>query len=79
MSKKDKKKKVKYIDDGHTIYNMNVEGMRGYKKSSESADYIDKHEKRILIWAAFKAYAPKLLIVILGFTLAIILIYFWLR
>lgn len=76
---KEKKKKVKYIDDGHTIYNMNVEGMRGYKKPKGDEVYLDKKEKRMLVWAAFKAYTPKLLIILVGFTLAILLIYFWLR
>ena len=76
--KKDKKKKEKYIDDGHTIYNMNVEGMRGYKKPSTD-EYIDKSEKRVLIKAALLAWLPKLFLVLLGFTLAFVLLYFWLK
>lgn len=76
-----KKKKQKYVDDGHTIYNMNVEGMRGYQKKIENKDniYVNKKEKHAMIKAAFMAYIPKALIMLLSFALAAILLYFWLK
>ena len=71
-------KKEEYIDDGHTIYSMDVDAKWARQKEKQQKIYVSKEEKRILIKAAFKAYIPKLLIVLLGFGLAIILIYFWL-
>ena len=77
MAKKNKKEE--YIDDGHTIYNMDVEGFKWHDKKKQSTFYVSKEEKKLLIKAALKAYIPKLLIVILGFSLAIILVYLWLK
>lgn len=74
-----KKKKVKYIDDGHTIYSMDVDAPWSEKKVDKEKSYVSKEEERLLIFAAFRAYFPKLLIVLLGFGLAIILIYLWLK
>lgn len=78
---KNKKKKDEYIDDGHTIYNMDVEGFKWHdnKVKNKNSIYVTKVEKRLLIKAALKSYLPKMLIILLGFTLAIILIYFWLN
>lgn len=78
---KNKKKKDEYIDDGHTIYNMDVEGFKWHdnKVKNKNSIYVTKEEKRLLIKAALKSYLPKMLIILLGFTLAIILIYFWLN
>ena len=74
--KKMKNKKEKYVDDGHTIYSMDVDAK--WAKKEENSVYVSKEERNILIKACFKAYIPKLLIVLLGFGLAIVLIYFWL-
>ena len=71
------KNKKEYIDDGHTIYSMDVDAKWAKKENSNSV-YVTKEERKLLIKACFKAYLPKLLIVLLGFGLAIILIYFWL-
>ena len=78
---KNKKKKDEYIDDGHTIYNMDVEGFKWHdnKVKNKNSIYVTKEEKRLLIKAALKSYLPKMLIILLGFTVAIILIYFWLN
>lgn len=72
------RKKPKYIDDGHTIYDMNVDASWNPKRKEKSIT-VSKEERRALIKAAFLAYFPKLLIVIAGFGLAIVLIYFWLK
>ncbi len=75
---KDKNKK-KYIDDGHTIYNMNVDGMPNRKiKNSENIS-LTKKERRALIKAALLHYLPILLGVIICFSIAILIIYFWLN
>ena len=75
-----KKKKQEYIDDGHTIFSMDVDAdWNNQKDKKEKSMYVTKEENRTLIVAAFKAYFPKLLMVLFGFGLAIILIYFWLK
>lgn len=78
---KNKKNKPKYVDDGHTIYSMDVDAKwnKTRKNSDKNAVFVSKEEKRKLVKAAFIAYFPKLLLVIAGFTLAFILIYFWLK
>ena len=75
---KKNKKKEKYIDDGHTIYSMDVDAKWARPKENNEKIYVSKEERRILIKAAFKAYTPKLLLVLFCFGLAIILVYFWL-
>lgn len=75
-----KKNKKEYIDDGHTIYSMDVDAKwsKRHHDNKESI-YVSKEERRLLIKAAFRTYIPKLLIVLFGFGLAILLIYFWLK
>ena len=74
-----KKKKEKYIDDGHTIYSMDVDAKWSRNHHENKKIYVSKEEERALIKAAFRAYIPKLLIVLFGFGLAILLMFFWLR
>lgn len=75
-----KKEKQKYVDDGHTIYDMNVDAeWNNQQKNNKNTIYVSKEEERAIIKAAFLAYFPKLLLVLGGFGLAIILIYFWLK
>ena len=78
---KNKRKKDEYIDDGHTIYSMDIEGFKWHDSKIKNKDsvYVTKEDKKLLIRAALKSYIPKMLIVLLGFTFAIILIYFWLN
>lgn len=78
MKNKEKNKK-KYEDDGHTIYSMDVDAKWSKQYSDDKKIYVSKSEKRTLIKAAFIAYFPKLLLILACFTLAIILIYFWLK
>lgn len=79
MSKK--KNKKKFVDDGRTIYNMNVEGFRWYdkKKRNENKIYVDKDDRNALIKAAFLSYLPIVIIILIGFTVAALLIFFWLK
>ncbi len=88
-----KKEKPKYVDDGHTIYSMDVDAKwntqrkgdyRNREEFNNQKDkteyvYVSKEERRTLIKAAFRVYVPKLLLVLFGFGLAIILIWFWLK
>ncbi len=75
-----KNKKQKYIDDGHTIYDMNVDApWNTRRKKQDDTTYVSKDERKLLTKAAYRAYLPKLLIVLAGFGLAIFLIYLWLK
>lgn len=76
--------KEEFVDDGHSIANMNVEGMpRRFnflkKDQNRKAEYdVSKEEKRHLIFAAYKAFLPVLLCGIIGIALAVLLIMLWL-
>ena len=74
-----KKEKQEYIDDGHTIYSMDCDAKWSEKRIEKQTVSVTKQETRALIKAAFLAYTPKLLMVLLCFGLAILLIYFWLK
>lgn len=42
-----KNKKEKYVDDGHTIYNMDVDGMPHRKRHNNDDNFsLTKNEKR---------------------------------
>lgn len=76
-----KKNKKEYIDDGHTIYNMDVEGFKWHDKKVKDKKNIvlSKRERLMLILSAYKSYLPKLFIIIFAFSLVIVLLYFWLK
>ncbi len=73
-----KEEKQKYIDDGHTIYSMEVDAKWSKDKKNKSIP-VPKEDRKLLIKAAYRAYIPKLLLVLLCFGLTIILLYFWLK
>jgi len=76
---KEKKKKQKYIDDGHTIYNMDVDGMPHRISKNKTGVNLTKAEKRAVFWAALLHFLPIFIGVLICFTITILLIYFWLR
>ena len=76
QAKKKKKPKTKYVDDGHTVYSM--EALTGKVPEEKDRPQLSKKERWALIRAAFSHYLPPALIVIGGFTLAALLVYFWL-
>ncbi len=78
MADEDKKIKPKYVDDGHTIYNMDVDGLPKRSKIKNDLGLTPK-ERRAVIRAALLHFIPILLGVILCFTLAMLLLYFWLK
>ena len=71
---KKKKTKTKYIDDGHTVYNMDGVGGARHREPK-----LSKKEKRAAIRAALETYLPGLLMVVAAFTLASLLIFLWLK
>ena len=53
-----KKEKKEYIDDGHTIYSMDVDGLPNRIVKSESGIYLSKSERKAAILGAFAHYLP---------------------
>lgn len=77
--KKEKKEKQAFYDDGHTVFSMEqLVGPENYNKKEKQAG-LTKKERRTAIKAAYETYLPLLLGVLLCFSLAIVIIYFWLR
>lgn len=72
-----KKEKQKFIDDGHTIYNMDIDGMPHRVKKSSIG--LTKKERNAMIRAAFAHYIPIFLGVIICFLLTMFIIYLWLN
>lgn len=76
------KRKTEFTDDGRTVYDMSgLEDMHRTGPRSEKKEKISvtRSEKRAMIRAAFARYAPIFFGVLACFTLAALLIYFWLR
>ena len=49
-----KKTKKEYYDDGHTIYNMDVDGFKWHdKKKKEASSNVDKKDRWALIKSAY--------------------------
>ena len=76
---KKKKGKIEYYDDGHTVYNMDVDGMPNRIIQNKSGIYLTKKEQRAAIWGAFFHYLPIMFLSILCFSLVMILMYLWLQ
>ncbi len=75
------RKKQKYVDDGHTIYNMDIEGFKWHDKKQKQSGQLNlsKRERFAMTRAAFTVYLPRVLILLLSFSLAVVLLYFWLK
>ena len=90
---KEKKKKETWVDDGRTIVNMNIPGMRGYRADRDDAARRDGGELSApkgrqatpfrtrckTFWRAFVLVLPVALIGLLGFGLAALLVWLWLH
>lgn len=78
MEKKKRKSKPEYVDDGHTIYSMEqLVGPENYNKKEKNVG-LSRKEKRAAIKAAFETYLPVLIGVLACFSVAAVLMYFWL-
>lgn len=78
-----KKEKPPIDDDGRTIVDMNVEGMPWYNPNRTGRKRKDKDrprfkERMAMIWGAYRAFLPFLLITIFAFALVAVLMYIWL-
>ena len=66
-------------DDGRTIYDMSNVTNNKIKIDKKDNLNVSKKENRAMIKAAFETYFPRLMIIIIGFSLAFLIIYFWLK
>ena len=85
MKRKDSpssEEKNEFVDDGRTVYDMSgLDDMHGVGPRRPQKDKLNvsRAERRALIRAAFAHYAPIFFGVLVCFTLAALLIYFWLK
>lgn len=79
--KEKKKKKQKFVDDGRTIVDMNIEGTRWYRGKNYNPDRpkLTFKERFAIFRGAFLAMLPALLCTIAGLTVAAILVWLWLK
>ncbi|MCM1195185.1 MAG: hypothetical protein NC099_01850 [Corallococcus sp.] len=83
--KEKKKKKPSVYDDGRTIVDMNVDGMPWYNPNRTDRKKVDKKdkptfkEKFAMIMGAYRATIISVLCIVLGLTLAMLLIALWLK
>jgi len=82
--KKDEKRKTEYVDDGHTVYNMDGVTRPNavfpkIKKKIKTEDDVTRKEKNAIIRAAFKAYLPTFITVLSCFVVVFLLLYLWLK
>lgn len=72
-----KKKKRKFVDDGHTVYSMEGLNPAPRVKQSDKTGLTQK-ERRAAVRAALAVYLPRVLLIIACFVIAGLLIYLWL-
>ena len=83
--RKNKPRVVYKQDDGRTVYSMaGLEGktpeqLEERDRQRKRAVKVTRKERRAMIAAAFQVYGPVLLIIVVGFGLAGVLLYFLLR
>ena len=76
------KRETEFVDDGRTLYDMSgLDDMHrtGPRPNKKDEISLTKKERRALIKAAFARYAPIFFGVLVCFTLAALLLYFWLK
>lgn len=83
--KKNKKPKIVYKEDtGETVYSMAAlegktpEELDRLAEEKKKRVKITRKERRAMIRAAFEVYGPRILMILLSFTLVAVLLYLWL-
>ncbi|MCH5157404.1 MAG: hypothetical protein J1G02_05995 [Clostridiales bacterium] len=83
--KKNKPKVVYKPDEGQTIYSMAAlegktpEDLDKREEERKKRITVTRKERRAMIAAAFEVYGPMLLIMIVGFSIAAVIIYLFLK
>lgn len=79
LTRKSTKEKPKYVDDGHTVYNMDgVKSPLDSLRKKDDGAKLSRAEKWAAIRAALQVYLPIVLGAIACFALVGVLMYFWL-
>lgn len=73
-----KKNKIKYIDDGHTVYSMEALDPDAEKRKQAGDIRLTRKERRAVIRAALGRYLPIVLMVIACFLITGAILYLWL-
>ena len=79
-----KKKREKFVDDGHPIADMNVEGFPWYRGKNYNPDApkppkLTFKERWAVFKGAFASMLPPMLCLILGFGIIAVLMWLWLK
>ncbi len=78
-----KSAKNKYVDDGHTLYDMSGVGspeqLKHTEKESKAKVGLTFKEKMTAIKAAFQVYAPIFFGVLACFTVVALMLWLWLK
>lgn len=77
---KNKKKKIVYKeDDGRTLYSMSgLYPEQSHQDTSSKLD-INRKEKKAMRRALTQVMLPRLICVLIGFTICFLILYFWLK
>lgn len=82
---KKKKERLDFHDDGRTIANMNIEGIRGYQKERSERPHgerilLNRKERRALIWALYgMVFKIAFIFVASVFVIMLFIQYIWFR
>ena len=80
---KEKKEKPYIYDDGHTIVDMNVDGMPWYNPNRTDRKKKDKDkpsfkERMAMTFGAYRAFLPFVVATVVAFGLVALLLFLWL-
>ena len=80
---KDEKKEIVYIDDHHTVADMNVEGFSWYNPNMKAgkkpvSDLTDK-EYWAMVGGAFRAMLPMFICILVGAVVMFLIALLWLK
>ena len=80
---KERKNKAPIYDDGHTIVDMNVDGMPWYNPNRTDRKTNDKDKPRFkermaMVFGAYRALLPFVALTVTAFALVAVIIYLWL-
>ena len=83
MAKKEKRRRIDYLDTETTVVDMNVEGFSWYDPNmparKKQATQLTKKEQRALMRGAVRAMLPMIACILSGMLLIFLLAYLWLK
>ena len=83
MAKKEKRRRIDYLDTETTVVDMNVEGFSWYdphmSTRKKQATQLTKKEQRALMRGAVRAMLPMIACILSGMLLIFLLAFLWLK